>query len=152
MFNADPRALAGTAIGMVLFATILSTTTWDVEQNETYISYQPYTYEYSLVRTQQTRPFPWLHEVTQAQYKLRNEDAQEGQFILNVTFDNGVQSGTTTKKANILAGEGIIVTINSPLSGKSAPILNVIPPNKAVPMQRTVTKKVHIWDYWFLFR
>ena len=37
--------------------------------------------------------------------------------------------------------------MDSTLSGKSSVILNVIPPNKSVPKERTVTKEVSVLDY-----
>ena len=145
------KAAAGTALGMILFATILSTYTWDVQETQTYLIYEPYTYEDTLIRSSQTRPFPWINEVTQAQYTVRNTDSKEGEFTLNFAFDNGAEIKTTTKTVGILAGEEKAVSANSPLPGKSTPTLNVIAPKKAIPQQRTITKQVHIWDYWFLF-
>ena len=46
------------------------------------------------------------------------------------------------------------VTEDSPLKGESTVTLNVIPPNKSVPHERTVTKKVNGWNYigQFVFR
>lgn len=143
-----------TAFGIVLFAIIMSTVTWDVQEVETYFTSEPYTYEQSFVRVNQIRKFPWISEVTQAQYIVKNTDVKMGTFGLNFIFDNGTDTETKTKTVDILAGEEKAVTVDSPLKGKSTVTLNVIPPKKSVPQERTVTKKVNGWNYFgrFIFR
>jgi hypothetical protein len=123
----------------------------DVQETETYFTSEPYTYQQSLVRVNQVRNFPWIHEVTQAQYIIKNTDAQKGSFVLNFRFDNGGQTETKTETVDILAGEEKAVAIDSSLNGESKVTLNVIPPNKSITQQRTVTKKLTGWDYFGRF-
>jgi len=135
------------ALFLVIAAIIMSTVTWEVEEVETYFTSEPYTYEKSLIRENQVRNFPWINEVTRVQYMVKNTDAHEGTFNLNFIFDNGEETRTRTKTVDILAGEEKAVMIDSPLKGKSTVTLNVIPPNKSIPQERTVTKKVNVFDY-----
>lgn len=150
----DPRAIVTTAVCIVIAAIIMSTVTWEVQEVETYFTHEPYTYEQSLVRVNQIRKFPWIYEVTQAQYIVKNTDAEKGTFVLNFIFDNGAETETKTKTVDILAGEKKAVTIDSSLKGESTATLNVIPPKKSIPQERTVTKKVNGWNYIgrFIFR
>lgn len=147
--NFDPRIAIPGAISLVLALIILSSPSIDVEEVKTEISYQPYSYEQSLVRESQTRKFifPWFSEVTQAQYMVKNADSQKGTFVLNFIFDNGVETETLTKKEDILAGENKSVIVDSPLRGKSTVKLNIIPPSKAIPEQRVIKKKVSAWEF-----
>lgn len=153
----NPQLIISTAIALVVAAIIMTTVTWEIEEVETYYIDEPYSYEQELVREKQVRNFPWVwQKVTQIQYLVKNTDVKDGTFILNFLFDNGSDSKTKTEKVTILSGEEKAVTINSPLSGVSTVSLNVVPPNKLVPQQRTVKKTVNAWYYipWlkFLFR
>lgn len=134
------------AIGILIASIILSTSTWEVQEEETYITYKPYTYEQSVVRVQQVRKL-LIFQVTQAQYMVKNTDIQDGKFTLNFIFDNGTETKTSTKKVDILAGEKKAITVDSPLHGKSTITLNIVPPNKEISQERTVTKTVNGWDY-----
>lgn len=150
----NPQRIVITAVCLVVAAIIMSTVTWEVQEVETYFTSEPYTYEQPLVRVSQIRKFPWIYEVTQAQYMVKNTDVKKGTFVLNFIFDNGAETETRTKTLAIVAGEEKAVTIDSPLKGESTVTLNVIPPNKSVPQERTVTKKVNVWNYIgrFVFR
>lgn len=139
--------IIGIALALLIVVIMLTTTTWDVPVVETYYTSQPYTYEQSFVRVNQVRNFPWINEVTQAQYMVKNTDTQKGTFALNFIFDNGTDTATKTTSVDILAGEQKAITMDSPLKGNSEVTLKVIPPNKSIPQQRTVTKKVSGWDY-----
>ena len=146
-----------TAIGLVLAAIIMSTVTWEIEVVETYYVEEPYSYEQELVREKQVTNWPWFwQDVTQVQYLVKNTDVAEGTFNLNFLFDDGINSRTKIKEVTILPGEEKAVTMNSPLPDVSTVSLNVVPPNKSVPKQRTVKKTVNTWYYLpglkFLFR
>lgn len=147
--NLDPRIAIPGAISLVVALIILSSPSIDVEEVKTDIRYQPYSYEQTFVREGQTQKFifPWFSEVTQAQYMVKNTDSQKGTFALIFIFDNGVETGTLTKKEDSLAGENKAVTVDSPLRGKSTAKLNVIPPSKAIPEQRVIKKKVSAWEF-----
>ena len=147
--NLDPRIVIPGAIGLVVALVILSSPLIDVEEVKTDIRYQPYSYEQSLIRESQRQKFmfPWFAEVTQAQYMVKNTDSQNGTFILNFIFDNGVETRTLTQKEDILAGENKAVTVDSPLRGKSTSRLNVIPPTRAIPEQRIIKKKISAWEF-----
>lgn len=147
----DPRGIVILAVCVVIAASILSAPIGEVQETETYFTSEPYTYQQSLVRVNQVRNFPWINEVTQAQYIVKNTDAQKGPFVLNFRFDNGAETETKTKTVDILAGEEKAVTIDSSLKGESKVTLNVIPPKKSIPQQRTVTKKLTGWDYIWRF-
>jgi len=153
----NPQLIIYTAIALVVAAIILTTVTWEIEEVETYYTTEPYSYEQELVREKQVRNFPFFwQKVTQIQYLVKNTDVKDGTFVLNFLFDNGTDSKTKTEKVTLLSGEEKAVTINSPLSGVSTVSLNVVPPNKLVPQQRTVKKTVNAWHYIpglkFLFR
>ena len=141
------QEIIGTALALLIVVIILTTTTWDVTVVEKYNTYQPYTYEQSLVRVRQVRNFPWIDEVTEGQFIVKNTDSQPGSFSLNFTFDNSVDTSTETTTIDILAGEQKAITMDSPLAGESKITLKVIPPNKQIPQQRNVTKKVSGWEY-----
>lgn len=147
--NLDPRIVIPGAIGLVVALIILSSPLIDVEEVKTDIVYQSYSYEQSLIRERQIEKFifPWFAEVTQAQYMVKNTDAQKGTFVFNFIFDNGVETRTLTEKEDILAGENKAVTVDSPLRGKSTSRLNVIPPTRAMPEQRSIKKKVSAWEF-----
>jgi len=144
----DPKAIVGTIVGLILAAMLVTTITWEIEVVEPYYTIEPYHYEQTLVRETQVPNFPWLwQEVTQAQYLVKNTEDRDGTYALNFLFDNGINSQTKTIKVEIMSGEEKAVTINSPLTGLSTISLNVVPPNKWVPQQRTVKKKVNAWNY-----
>lgn len=147
-------AIMLTALSVIIVAIMMSTITWEIQEVETYFTSEPYTYEQSLVRINQIRKFPWIYEVTQAQYMVKNTDTEKGTFVLNFIFDNGAEIETKTKTVDILAGEEKAVTTDSSLKGESTVTLNVIPPKKSIPHERTVTKKVNVWNYIgrFIFR
>ncbi len=144
----DPRAIIGTAIGLVFAAIIMTTATWEIDVVETYYTQEPYSYEQELVREKQVpnTPFFWL-QVTQVQHLITNNDTKEGTFILNYLFDDGVNTKTKTEEVIILSGEKKAATMNSHLFGVSTVSLNIVPPNNAVPQQRTVKKTVNAWYY-----
>ena len=150
----DLGKIAMTAFGIVLFAIIMSTVTWDVQEVETYFTSEPYTYEQALIREDQVQKFLWFSEVTRVQYIVKNTDVKMGEFGLNFIFDNGTDIETRTETVAIRAGEEKAVTVDSPLKGVSKVTLNVIPPKKSIPQERTVTKKVNGWNYFgrFIFR
>ena len=54
----DPRAIIPTVLFVIIALIIMSTITWEVQEVETYFTYEPYTYEQSLVRVNPTRNFP----------------------------------------------------------------------------------------------
>ena len=141
------KGIIGLAFGGLIAAIVLTTATWPIDQVETYYTAQPYTYNESEVLEKQVRNFPWINEVTQAQYIVQNTDLNEGKFVINFIFNNGNETATRTKTVGILGGEQQALTMNSPLKGISTIVLNVIPPNYMIPHQRTVQKMVNGWDY-----
>ena len=145
----NPQAIIGTAIALVFGAIIMNTATWEIEEVETYYADEPYSYKQELVREKQVPNSPWLwQEVTQIQYLVKNTDVKDGTFALNFLFDDGSDSRTKTEKVTILSGAEKSVTMNSPLLYESTVSLNVIPPNKSVPHQRTVKRTVNTWQYF----
>jgi hypothetical protein len=144
----DPIAIVVTMIVLILAAMLATTITWDIDVVEPYYTSEPYHYEQTLVREIQVTNFPWFwQEVTQAQYLVKNTEDRNGTYTLNFLFDNGTNSETRTQEVEILSGETKAVTINSPLTGLSTVSLKVVPPNKSVLQQRTVKKKVNVWNY-----
>ena len=140
--------IIGIAIALVFAAVLFTTHTWEIDVTETYYVEEPYSYEQEVVREKQVPNMPWFwQQVTQVQYLVKNTDAKKGSFVLNFLFDDGINSETKTETVIILPGEAKAITINSPLLGVSTVSLNVIPPNKLVPQQRTVKKKVNTWEY-----
>lgn len=140
-------ARIGGAIGLVVTLIILSTPLIPIQEVITHYTPEPYSFEQELVREKQVRPFPWIWEVTQAQYLIKNTDTDDGTFVLNYLFDNGSESKTKTKKVEVLAGEEKSVTINSPLSGNSTVSLNIVPPYRSVAQQEIITKNVNAWHF-----
>ncbi|MGD0795205.1 MAG: hypothetical protein ABR958_06440 [Dehalococcoidales bacterium] len=135
------------ALGVVIAGAILSSPIAEEQYTETYYTAEPYNYEQSLVHESQVRTgFLWLKHVTQVQYLITNKEYIQGKFTLSFVFDNGSQTGTVLKEVNISAGEQKAVTANSPLSGKSKYMLTITPPNKSVPHQRPMTKKITGWE------
>lgn len=146
-------------IGLVQFAllavvavAILIVPVHEVEEVETYYTPEELAYEQTLVRESQVTRFcfPWFCEKTQVQYGLRNTDDAPGEFRINLIFDNGSERESTTKTTTIIGGEERVVTVESPLRGKSDYTGNVIPPRKLVAHERTVTKNINtlskLWE------
>ena len=138
-------------IAVIISVILLTVPIIPVEVTEISYTSEPYTYEQSLVRMDQIRKFPWIHEVTRAQYIIKNTDVKKGTFHLNFIFDNDIDTDTSTKSADILAGEEKAITVDSPLKGKSTIILNVIPPMKLIPHESTVTINVTTWNWLFKY-
>ena len=110
----DPRTLVIGALCLIVAVMMITTVTWEVQEVETYLTYEPYSYEKSLVRESQVPKWLFL-EATQAQYMVKNTDSENGKFVLNFTFDNGEKTKTETKEVEILEGVERAVTVDSPL-------------------------------------
>ena len=132
---------------VIITVMLASTITWEVPEVETYVTFEPYTYEQSTVRESQEKRFLWFFEFTQVQCIVKNTDIKGGNFSLNFIFDNGEKTETKTKTVEIMAGEEKAVTMDSPLEGKSSVTLNVIPPSHSIVQERTVMKEVTVLDY-----
>lgn len=141
----NPAAVVTIIVSVIL----LTVPVVPVEVTEISYTSEPYTFEQSLVREDQIRKFPWIHEVTRAQYLIQNTDVKGGTFDINCIFDNEIDTATRTVSVDILAGEEKAVTVDSPLKDKSTVTLNVIPPKKTIPHETTVTKNVTTWA-WLL--
>lgn len=140
---ANPKAIISIIVSIILLTVPII----PVEITTTTYTSEPYTYQQSLIRTTQVRNFPWIKEVTQFQYIIKNTDVRNGSFDLNFVFDNNEDTDTITKSVDILAGEEKAVTVDSPLRGKSTVTLNVIPPKKLIPQESTITKNVTTWSW-----
>lgn len=140
---ANPKAIISIIVSIILLTVPII----PVEITTTTYASEPYTYQQSLIRTTQVRNFPWIKEVTQFQYIIKNTDVRNGSFDLNFTFDNNEDTDTITKSVDILAGEEKAVTVDSPLRGESTVTLNVIPPKKLIPQETTITKNVTTWSW-----
>jgi len=140
---ANPRVVLLIIVSIILLTVPII----PVEITTTTYTFEPYTYQQSLIRTTQVRNFPWIKEVTQVQYIIKNTDVRNGSFDLNFVFNNGEDTDTITKSVDILAGEEKAVTVDSPLRGESTVTLNVIPPKKSIPQESTITKNVTTWSW-----
>ena len=143
----NPRVVVAIIISVILLTVPII----PVEVTEISYTSEPYTYEQSLVRIDQIRKFPWIHEVTRAQYIIKNTDIKKGTFNLNFIFDNEIDTDTSTKSVDILAGEEKAITVDSPLKGESTVTINVIPPKKLIRHESTVTKNVTTWNWLFKY-
>lgn len=140
---ANPIAIISIIVSIILLTVPII----PVEITTTTYTFEPYTYQQSLIRTTQVRNFPWIKEVTQFQYIIKNTDVRNGSFDLNFVFDNNEDIDTITKSVDILAGEEKAVTVDSPLRGESTVTLNVIPPKKSIPQESTIIKNVTAWSW-----
>lgn len=144
----DPRTLAAIGLVLLILAIVFSTTTWEIEEEETYYTQEPYQHEEQLIRERQVTKWPWpWQKATQVQFLVKNTAILEGTFVYEFHFDNGKDVRTKTEEVSLLAGGSETITVDSPLAGISTVKLEVIPPQKLVPQKRTVTKKVKIWQY-----
>jgi len=134
-------------LGVIIAVMLASTITWEVPDVETYVTFEPYNYEQSIVHESQEKRFLWFFEFTQVQCIVKNTDTKGGNFSLNFIFDNGEKTVTKTKTVEIMAGEKKAVAMDSPIGGKSSVTLNVIPPSHSIPHERTVMKEVTVLDY-----
>lgn len=135
----------GIAIALLIAGMIFFVPIGEVEEVEITYTTEPLEYEKSLIRESQvSRLIFW--EATEVQYIVKNTDEIDGMFTLNFTFNNEKEIKTSTKRISILAGTQEAVTEVSPLNGVSSVILTVVPPNKSVRHENTVTKKVTTWD------
>lgn len=144
--------LVGLALVVIIIITTFATVTVPWEYTETEYSSQPFAYEKEQIRSIQTRPFPWINEITQVQFTVTNNDTETGTFSLNFVFDNGKAIGNKKQTIHIMQGQSMTVIQNSPLSGISKVELEVTPPYKRIPNEVTKTKNVHIWVWaWNVF-
>ena len=77
---------------------------------------------------------------------IKNTDTTSGSFNLNFVFDNSVEKETITESVELLPGEEKEVKTKVPLSGDVNVQVNVIPPNKSVPQETLMEKKVNVWS------
>ena len=138
-------------VAIIVSVILLTTPVIPVEVTEISSTFEPYTFEMSLVHEDQIRKFPWIHEVTRAQYLIKNTDVKGGTFNINCIFDNGIDTDTRTLSVDILAGEEEAVIVDSPLKDRSTITLNVIPPKHSISHETTVTKNVTTWAWLFSY-
>lgn len=138
-------------VAIIVSVILLTAPVVPVEVTEISYTFEPYTFEQSLVHEDQIRKFPWIHEVTRAQFLIKNTDVKGGTFNINCIFDNEIDTDTRTLSVYILAGEEKAVTVDSPLKDKSTITLNVIPPKHSIPHETTVTKNVTTWAWLFSY-
>ena len=141
----DPRVIVATAFALFIAGTIFFIPIHEVEEIETYYTDEPLTFEKSLKLETQVRQ--WIFwDATEVQYIIKNTDVIDGVFTLNFIFRNEKDIKSSTKRIAILAGAQEAITVVSPLFGVSNVTLNVIPSNKSVRHERTITKKITTWD------
>ena len=141
----NPITMVRTAIGAVIVVAILLVPVHEVEQAETYYISEPLTYEETFLRASQVNRFcfPWLCAKTEVQYGIKNTDSDVGQFVITFIFDTGKDRATENVPQTIASGEEMTVSQTSPFRGVSEFSVDVSPPSKLVPHQRTVTKSVN---------
>lgn len=141
----NPQVIVATALALFIAGVIFFVPIHEVEEVETYYTSEPLTFEKSLIlETQVSRWIFW--DATEVQYIVKNTDVKDGVFTLNFVFRNEKEIKSSTKRITILAGTQEAITEVSPFSGVSNVTLNVIPSNKSVTHERTITKKVTTWD------
>ena len=141
----NPAWIVTVAVSLVVAGIIWFVPIGEVEEVETYRTIEPLTYEKSLIReVQVSRLIFW--DATEVQYTVKNTDVMDGVFTLNFVFGNERETKSSTRRITILAGAQEAVTEVSPLNGVSSVTLNVIPSNKSILHERTVTKEVTAWD------
>ena len=146
----------GWALGTVIAVAFLTAPIHEIDEVETYYTYEPLTYRQTLLRNRQVNRicFPWFCERTEVQYGLQNTADASGLFSVNFVFDNDTSRETNTKTITLYAGEEGSVSMVSSLRGQSRFGVNVIAPQKAMQHERTVTKKVNtlskLDDLWRL--
>ena len=141
----NPQVIVGTAVALLIAATIFFIPIHEVEEIEIYYADEPLTFEISLESEKQVRR--WIFwDATEVQYAVKNSDILDGVFTLNFIFRTDKDIESSTKKIMILAGTQEAITETSSLFGVSDVTLNVIPSMKSVPHERVITKKITTWD------
>jgi len=141
----NPSGIVGLAVALVIAGTIFFIPIGEVKEVQTYYTIEPLTYEKSVIREVQVPK--WIFwDATEVQYIIKNTDGIDGVFTLNFVFTNGKETKSSTQKITILAGAQEAITEVSSFNGVSSVTLNVIPSNKSIPHEITVTKEVTGWD------
>ncbi|MXX92782.1 MAG: hypothetical protein F4Y63_04910 [Chloroflexi bacterium] len=115
-----------------------------------YYTYEPLRWEETFVREGTTTKWQWgwppRVTVPQVQYGLKNVDSIGGQFLVSVSFDNGVDRRSENKRVVLAPGQEETVFVASPISGQQSFGLDVTPPSKRVQQLREVEVSYKVYE------
>lgn len=117
---------------------------------QAYYTYEPLKYEETFLREGTTRKWQWgwppRVTVPQVQYGLKNLDSAEGEFLVSVSFDNGVDRRSENKGVTLAPGQEETVFVNSPIRGPQSFSVGVTPPSKRVERLREIEVSYKVYE------
>ena len=115
-----------------------------------YYSYEPLRYEETFVREGTTTKWQWgwppRVTVPQVQYGLKNVDAVEGEFLVNVVFTDDSERENGHRRVRLEAGQEETVIFDSPIRGPQSFEISVEPSFKRMQRQREVEVPYKVYD------
>jgi len=139
----NPVAVVSIIVSLILLSAPLI----PIQVTETYFTSEPFSYERTGPPRLVYKTILFVFRVTEAHQSIKNTDTRIGTFNLNFVFDNGIEKESITKSVDLLPGEEKEVIANVRVSGQVNVEVNVIPPNKFVPEEKVVEKKVNAWSF-----
>lgn len=135
-----------TIIGLVILSSEMGTET----VMETYHTVEPIAYEETFQRegTVDIWRLGWPPRVTvpQVQFGLKNVDTVEGEFLVNVAFDDGTERRNKHIQLVLRPGQEDTVFVDSPIHGSQKIEISVAQPHKRVEHQREVEVSYTYFD------
>ena len=117
---------------------------------QAYYSYEPLRYEETFVREGTTTKWHWgwppRVTVPQVEYGLKNIDAMEGGFLVNVVFTNDIERKNGHRRITLEPGQEETVIFDSPIQGPQSFDVSVEPSFKRVQRQREVEVHYKVYD------
>ena len=117
---------------------------------QAYYTYEPLKYEETFVREGTARKWQWgwppRVTVPQVQYGLKNVDSVEGEFLMSVSFDNGVDRRSENKRVTLAPGQEETVFVSSPIRGPQSFGVGITPPSKRVERQSEVEVSYKVYE------
>ena len=130
------------AVLIVAVPIVLGMETGQETVTHTYYTQEPLKYSEAFLgettRVKWQIWWPPLVEVRQVQYRIKNSDALQGEFLVSVAFYNGQDHGYEQRRVTLEPGHVETVKIDSPIRGPQSINVQVTPPTKQVMHQREV--------------
>ncbi len=143
----------GSVIVLVVGVIFLNSEMGTESIMETYYTMEPIAYEETFQRegTTEMWQLAWPPRVTvpQVQVGLKNVDTVEGEFLVNVSFDDGIERRNKHAQLVLMPGQEETVFVDSPIPGPQTIEVAVAPPHKRVERQREVEISYTYFDkFW----
>ena len=140
----------GSLVLLVVAVVVLNLEVGTETVVQAYYTYEPLRWEETFVREGTTKKWQWgwppRVTVPQVQYGLKNVDSIEGEFLVSVSFDNGVDRRSENERVVLAPGQEETVFVASPIRGQQSFGIGVTPPSKHVERLREVEVSYRVYD------